>query len=108
MEDNGEDEPLNYIQALGRLGDKKAIAAIKTHFDKYRRAVESEHETGVPDDVVFGPIPYFPYFVAAGALLRIDGSPEYEEAIRKYVDHSNKQVRWWAEQELERKDSANS
>jgi hypothetical protein len=108
VEENAEDEPLNYIQALGLIGDKRAIPAIKTYFGKYRRALESEHETGVPDDVVFGPIPYHAYFVAAGALLRIDGSPEYEEAIRSYLGHSNKQVRWWAERALEHEDSADS
>ena len=108
VEETTDDEPLNYIQALGLIGEKRAIPAIKTYFDKYRHAVESEYETGVPDDVVFGPIPYHAYFAVADALLRIDGSPEYEEAIRKYLGHSSKQVRRWAEMALEREDSENS
>ena len=101
LEEDNEDEPLNYIQALGLAKDKRATPAIMPYFDKYQKAVEVEVENGLPEDVVFGPIPYHAYFVASGALLKIDGSPEYERAIRKYLDHSNKQVRWWAERALQ-------
>ena len=101
LEEYTDDEPLNYIQALGLAKDKRATPAIKPYFDKYQRAVETEVENGVPEDVVFGPIRYHAYFVASGALLKIDGSPEYERAIRKYLDHSNKRVRWWAERALQ-------
>lgn len=76
-------------------------ACYRPYFERYQRAVETEVENGVPQDVVFGPIPYHAYFVASGALLKIDGSPEYERAIRKYLDHSNEQVRWWAERALQ-------
>jgi hypothetical protein len=57
---------------------------IKPHYEKYRQPVETESATGIPEDVVFGPIPYRAYFVACAALLKIDGSPEYDKAIRKY------------------------
>jgi len=56
--------------------------------------------TGVPKDVFFGPLPYHGFFVAAGAMFEICGSPEYELAIRRYFDHPNEQVRWWAENAL--------
>jgi hypothetical protein len=95
-----DDEPLNYIQALGISKDRRAISAIKPYYEKYRKAVEAD-STGIPDDVFFGPIPYLAYFVACGALLKIDGSPEYDEGIRKYLDHPHRQVRWWAAHELE-------
>jgi hypothetical protein len=49
----------------------------------------------------WGPIPYFPYLVAAGALFKITGSPEYEQSIRKFFDHEKEQVRYWAEHALE-------
>jgi hypothetical protein len=95
-----DDQPLNYIQALGSAKDKKATPAIKPYFDRYQKAVGREKDTGVPDDVFFGPIPYHAYFVAAGALLQIEGTPEYEQAIRSFLDHSHKQVRWWADYAL--------
>jgi hypothetical protein len=101
LENGTEDEPLNYIQVLGIAKDKRATSAIRAYFDNYQKSVETEAENGVPEDVVFGPIPYHAYFVASGALWKIDGSPEYEMAIRKYLDHSNKQVRWWAERALQ-------
>jgi hypothetical protein len=94
-------EPLNYIQVLGMSKDVRAIAAIRPYYDKYRRALETEAEIGVPDDVFFGPIPYSAYFSVAGALFKISGSSEYKTAIRKYFDHPSEQVRWWAEHALE-------
>ncbi len=94
------DEPLNYIQALGISKDLRAASAIRPYFEKYREEVEAENVTGVPEDVVFGPIPYSAYFNVCGALLQITGSTEYEQAIRKYLEHQNEQVRWWAENAL--------
>ena len=93
-------EPLNYFQVLGMAGDKRAVAAIQPFYEKYKTAVANEATIGVPDDVFWGPIPYFPYITAAGALFKITGSPEYEQAIRKFFDHQKEQVRYWAEHEL--------
>jgi hypothetical protein len=70
-------EPLNYFQALGIMKDRRAAGAIRPYYENYRRAVEAEASIGVPDDVVFGPIPYFPYLCACGALVKVDGAPEY-------------------------------
>lgn len=94
-------EPLNYIQVLGMSKDKRAVAAIRPYYEKYREAMSMEAVTGVPEDVFFGPIPYHAYFAAAGALFKIGGSPDYDEGIRRYFDHPNEQVRWWAENALE-------
>jgi hypothetical protein len=94
-------EPLNYIQALGIAGDRRAVPAIRPYYEEYLQGLEAETAIGVPDDVVFGPIPYHAYFATAGALFKIDGSQEYELGIRKYFDHPNEQVRWWAENALE-------
>jgi hypothetical protein len=97
----GGNEPLNYFQALGILKDSRAARAIRPYYEKYRKAVETETAMGVPDDVVFGPIPYFQYLCACGALVKVDGPPEYEQAIRKCFDHPSEQVRYWAEHVLE-------
>lgn len=94
-------EPLNYFQVLGMAGDRRAVEEIRPFYEKYKAVVDAESVLGVPEDVVFGPIPYHSYFVAAGALFKITGSPEYEQAIRKFCDHENEQVRYWAEHELE-------
>jgi hypothetical protein len=59
------------------------------------------HHLGVQEDVFCGPIPYFPYFVTAGALFKITGSPEYEQSIRKFFDHEDEGVRFLAELALE-------
>jgi hypothetical protein len=36
----------------------------------------------------------------SGDLFKIEGSKEYEHAIREYFDHANEQVCWWAEHAL--------
>jgi len=92
--------PLNYMQVLGIAGDRRAVAAIRPYYDKYSKAMEVEAVTGVPPDVFFGPIPYHAFLSIAGDLFKIEGSEEYEQAIRKYFDHPNEQVRYWAEHAL--------
>jgi hypothetical protein len=79
---------------------QRAAAAIRPYYERYRDAMKAESVVGVPDDACRGPIPYFPYLCACGALVKVDGAPEYERAIRKYFDHPNEQVRWWAEHVL--------
>lgn len=101
LEQQTDDKPLNYIQALGLLKDRRATPAIEPYFEKYREGIEKEAVTGIPDDVVFGPIPYHAYFSVCGALLSIEGPTEYSEAIRKYLEHPHPQMRWWAKHALE-------
>ena len=96
-----EHAPLNYFQVLGMARDSRAVAAILPFYERYKSEVETESVLGVQEDVFRGPIPYFPYLSAAGALFKITGSPEYEQAIRKFFDHEKEQVRYWAEHELE-------
>ena len=96
-----DNEPLNYFQVLGMAKDERAVPAILPFYQRYKRVVDSEPMLGVQEDVFRGPIPYFPYLTAAGALFKITGSPEYEQAIRKFFDHQKEQVRYWAEHELE-------
>jgi hypothetical protein len=93
--------PLNYMQALGLAGDRRAVAAMRPYYEKYLEAVETEAATGVPDDVFFGPVPYHAFLAIAGDLFKLEQSPEYERAIRKYFDHPNEQVRYWAEHALD-------
>jgi hypothetical protein len=93
--------PLNYIQTLGLMGDQRAVPVIRPYYEKYLKAMEAEVVSGVPDDVFFGSVPYHPFLSIAGDLFRITQSGEYEEAVRKYFDHSNEQVRWWTENALD-------
>jgi len=95
-----ERSPLNYIQALGRAKDRRAVAILRPYYDKYLKAMEAEAIIGIPDDLFRGPIPYFPFLCVAGSLFQIEGSGEYEQAVRKYLDHPKEQVRWWAEYAL--------
>ena len=49
----------------------------------------------------FGPVEKLCIYAIAGNLFRITHSEEYERVIRKYFDHPNEQVRWWAEHALD-------
>jgi hypothetical protein len=84
---------MNYFQVLGMAKDERAVPAILPFYQRYKRVVDTEPMLGVQEDVFRGPIPYFPYLSAAGALFKITGSPEYEQAIRKFFDHEKEQVR---------------
>jgi hypothetical protein len=64
LERQTDDKPLNYIQALGLLKDRQATPAIEPYFEKYREGIKKKAVTGIPDDVVFGPIPYQAYFLS--------------------------------------------
>jgi hypothetical protein len=96
-----EHPPLNYMQALGMAGDRRAVVVIRPYYEKYLKAMEAEAVTGVPENVFWGPIPYHAFLSIAGDLYKIEHSTEYEQAVRKYFDHPNEQVRWWAEHALE-------
>lgn len=93
--------PLNYMQALGLATDPRAVPVIRPYYEKYLEAMKAETVTGVPDDIVFGPIPYHAFLGIAGDLFRITRSEEYEQAIRRYFNHPSEQVRWWAEHALD-------
>jgi hypothetical protein len=92
--------PLNYMQALGMAGDQRAVAVIQPYYEEYRKRMDAEREIGIPDDVFSGPIPYHAFLAICGALFKITGAKEYEDAARKYFDHPKEQVRWWAEYAL--------
>jgi hypothetical protein len=94
------DEPANYIQALGLAKVTEAVPAILPYYRKYREAVEVEKTTGVPEDVIFGPVPYSRYIWCCEALWRITGAEEYASNIRGFLNHSHAQVRCWAEMAL--------
>jgi hypothetical protein len=92
--------PVNYMQALGMAEDQRAVAVIQPYYEMCRKRMEAEKDTGIPDDVFFGPIPYHAFLSICGDLFKITASKEYEEAARKYFDHPKEQVRWWAEHAL--------
>ena len=93
--------PLNYMQALGLAGDLRAVPVIRPYYEKCLKAMETEAATGVPADVFRGPVPYHAFLAIAGDLFKLTHAQEYEQAIRKYFDHANEQVRWWAEHALD-------
>jgi hypothetical protein len=62
--------PLNYIQALGIAGDRRAVPVIRPYYEKCLKAMELKAATGVPDDIFWGPVPYHAFLSIAGALLK--------------------------------------
>ena len=91
---------LNYIQALGLSKDQRAVAAIKPFFQRCRQKLESKSESDANQDSFWALVPYHEYLAICAALRSTEGSPEYEQEIRKYLNHPVEQVRWWAEHAL--------
>ncbi len=90
---------LNYIQALGLSKDQRAVAAIKPFYERCKHQLESG-AVSAPQDSFWALVPYHEYLAICEALRNTDGSPEYEQEIRKYLNHPVEQVRWWAEYAL--------
>ena len=81
----------NYYQALELLKDARAIPPLRRAYDQYRRGLE-ERELDSSE--------LWDYLQCCRTLLVLDGSPEFENALREMLVHSNEDVRRWAAQLL--------
>jgi hypothetical protein len=61
--------------------DDRAVAALLPWYEKYKQEVVRESDIGIPEDVVFGPIPYFPYLITAVRSLRL---PTHRNMSRRF------------------------
>jgi hypothetical protein len=98
---NNEHARINYMQALGLAGDTRAVPIIRPHYESYLKSMEGEVATGISQDVFGGPIPYHAFLSTAGDLFKLTHAEEYERVIRKYFEHANENVRYWAEHALD-------
>ena len=94
MADGDDDVWQRCTQAFLKHPDRNR--AVSFLVDRVLHPVHRKHPPVLPNAS-----PYFPYLVTAGALFKITGSPEYEQSIRKFFDHENEKVRFWAELALE-------
>lgn len=83
----------NFYQGLELLNDKRALPALREDYQRYEcRLVE--HGKLDPEDS------YLEYLSCCKALLVIDGSKEYEDAIKQQAQSEDERVRVWAEKML--------
>jgi hypothetical protein len=79
----------NYYQVAELIADRRAIPALQQRFDEYLqrlRPMESRSIFELAD-----------YLSCCGALWKLDGSPQYERALRNMLKHPDGNVRQWAE-----------
>jgi hypothetical protein len=92
------ENPFNYIQALGEAKDREAEPVLRTYFDQFRPAAETERLSGVSLDDWNSP--GWRFLTCCEALWKVTGSDAYENDLRTYVHHPNSQIRWKASHAL--------
>ena len=80
----------NFFQALGLIGDKRAVPALRAAYDGYREALGAGLASGAQPD-------YTDYLYCCYALWRISGSAEYKQVIEEASKSPHESVRATAE-----------
>ncbi|MBI4478635.1 MAG: hypothetical protein HY651_01300 [Acidobacteria bacterium] len=86
-------DPGNCFQALASIGDPRAIPALRERYEEYRANLTPLEEHDFWSDIT-------DYLACCAALWRLDGSPEYEDAIRQLFTHPDFQVRSAAQRQI--------
>lgn len=74
----------NYYVALERLQDKRAVPYLLSNYKRYRESLATNRVTSEQ---------VYDYLYCCRALLSLDGSEEFESAIRDLLEHSDEVVR---------------
>jgi hypothetical protein len=87
---NEERYDANFFHALERINDKRAIPAIKTAYDTYRRKLDGLADRRSACDAVG-------YMSCCKALWALEGSANYKDAIEEFLKSDDKAVCRFAE-----------
>ncbi len=82
----GERHAASYYQALERIGDARAIPALRQRYEEYRRKLAPFEQHGLHSELS-------DYDSCCRALWKLDGSAEYEEALKELLTHPDETVR---------------
>jgi hypothetical protein len=95
------EHPWNYIQALGEAKDVAAVPILRSYFDQFRVAAETERLAGVSLEPSDGPGPSWRFLICCEALWNITALDEYGNDLRTYLDHPNASIRGMARRSLD-------
>jgi HEAT repeat protein len=76
----------SYYGALERIGDARAIPPLRHRYEEYRRTLTPFEHHGLHSELS-------DYDACCRALWKLDGSAEYEEALKELLAHPDESVR---------------
>ena len=76
----------NYYQALERMGDTRAVPLLRERYEQYRRKLVPLEGQGLHSGLS-------EYDVCCRALWKLDGSQEYEDALKSLLTHPDESIR---------------
>jgi hypothetical protein len=79
----------NYYQALELIADRRAVPLLRQCYGEHVKALGRMEQHNIFELV--------DYLCCCRALWRLDGSPEYEHALREMLKHPDDSVRRWVE-----------
>jgi hypothetical protein len=82
----------NYYRVLGTIGDRDSLPQLRQIYNEY-----SEELKGSKNRLLAEFSGYIDYLYLCATLRQLDGSPEFERAIRAMLDHSDESVRTCAQ-----------
>ena len=76
----------NCYQALEKIGDPRAIPVLRQRYEDFRKRLAPFEQHGVNSELS-------DYQQCCRALWKLDGSPEYETALRDLLNHPDEYIR---------------
>jgi len=76
----------NYYQALERMGDTRAVPLLRRRYEEYRRKLVPLERYALHSELS-------EYDVCCRALWKLDGSKEYEDALKELLSHPDESIR---------------
>jgi hypothetical protein len=92
-----QDHRANFYSGLETFNDPRSIPILKRQYEKYRNS-EALLKRGPLDRSDSSQL--FDYLYCCRALMSIEGSPEYQVAIKEFLTHSDNSLRKTAERLL--------
>jgi len=75
----------NYYQALERMGDPRAVPLLRQRYQEYGQRLSPFEQHGLFTELT-------DYHVCCRALWKLDGSKEYEDALKKLLTHPDENI----------------
>jgi hypothetical protein len=85
----------NLYQALEALKDKQALPVLRENYARYNEYLKDHDGFAVKLD-------YLDYLQCCRTLLVLEGSKEFEEALKRFLSFRDESVRRWAEMMLKK------
>jgi hypothetical protein len=78
--------PGSYFQALGRIGDPRAVPVLRRRYERYRQTLPPFEKHGLHSELAT-------YQQCCHALWKLERSAEYSDALKELLTHPDENIR---------------